>query len=48
MKCQSKKDSLNPEDYHLSTLLIQKLHLEQGKSPEPLLVVDYDILLTDA
>jgi len=42
------EDGLNPEDYHLSTLLIQKLHLEQNKSPEPSLLADYDILLTDS
>ena len=42
------KDGLNPEDYHLSTLLIQKLHLEQSESPEPSLLADYDILLTDS
>lgn len=42
------EDGLNPEDYHLSTLLIQKLNLEQNKSPEPSLLADYDILLTDS
>ncbi|MEA1949309.1 MAG: L,D-transpeptidase family protein [Thermodesulfobacteriota bacterium] len=42
------EDGLNPEDYHLSTLLIQKLHLEQSESPEPSLLADYDILLTDS
>ena len=42
------EDGLDPEDYHLSTLLIQKLHLEQNKSPEPLLLAEYDILLTDS
>lgn len=39
---------MNPEDYHLSTLLGQKLHLEQSESPEPSLLADYDILLTDS
>lgn len=42
------EDGLNPEDYHLSTLLVQKLHLEQSESPEPSLLADYDILLTDS
>ena len=42
------KDGLNPEDYHLSTLLVQKLHLEQSESPAPSLLADYDILLTDS
>ena len=42
------EDGLNPEDYHLSTLLVQKLHLEQSDSPEPSLMADYDILLTDS
>jgi murein L,D-transpeptidase YcbB/YkuD len=42
------EDGLNPEDYHLSTLLVQKLHLEQNESPEPSLLADYDILLTDS
>jgi len=39
---------LNPEDYHLPILLIQKLHIEQSESPEPSLLADYDILLTDS
>ncbi len=42
------EDGLNPEDYHLSTLLVQKLHLEQSESSEPSLLADYDILLTDS
>ncbi|MGD8894382.1 MAG: L,D-transpeptidase family protein [Desulfobacterales bacterium] len=42
------EDGLNPEDYHLSTLLVQKLHLEQSESPEPSLLAYYDILLTDS
>jgi len=42
------EDGLNPEDYHLPTLLIQKLHIEQSESPEPSLLADYDILLTDS
>lgn len=41
-------DGLNPEDYHLSTLLNQKLHIEQSESPEPSLLADHDILLTDS
>ena len=42
------EDGLNPKDYHLSTLLDQKLHLEQSEPPEPSLLADYDILLTDS
>jgi murein L,D-transpeptidase YcbB/YkuD len=42
------EDGLNPEDYHLSILLVQKLYLEQSESPEPSLLADYDILLTDS
>lgn len=42
------EDGLTPEDYHLSTLLIQKLHIEQSESPEPSLLADHDILLTDS
>ncbi|UCD88717.1 MAG: L,D-transpeptidase family protein [Desulfobacterales bacterium] len=42
------EDGLNPEDYHLSTLLVQKLNLEKSDSSEPSLMADYDILLTDS
>jgi murein L,D-transpeptidase YcbB/YkuD len=42
------EDGLNPEDYHLSTLLTQKLNLEQSDSSEPSPIADYDILLTDS
>ena len=42
------EDGLNPEDYHLSELLVLKLRLEDGKSPDPSLLADYDILLTDS
>ncbi len=42
------EDGLNPEDYHLSTLRIQKLHIEKSESPELSLLADYDILLTDS
>ena len=41
-------DGLNPEDYHLSQLLVYKLRLEDGESPDPALLSDYDILLTDS
>ena len=41
-------DGLNPEDYHLSTLLVQKSHIERCESPEPSVLADYDILLTDS
>ena len=41
-------DGLNPEDYHLSQLLVHKLRLDENKSPDPSLLSDYDILLTDS
>ena len=41
-------DGLDPEDYHLSYLLMLKLRLEDAESPDPSLVADYDILLTDS
>ena len=42
------EDGLDPEDYHLSQLLVLKLRLDQNKSPDPSLLSDYDILLTDS
>ena len=42
------EDGLNPEDYHLSQLLVFKLRLDGNKSPDPSMLVDYDILLTDS
>jgi murein L,D-transpeptidase YcbB/YkuD len=42
------EDGLNPEDYHLSQLLVLKLRLDESKSPDPSLLADYDILLTDS
>ena len=42
------EDGLNPEDYHLSELLVLKLRLDENKSPDPSLLADYDILLTDS
>ena len=42
------EDGLDPEDYHLSQLLVLKLRLEDTDSPDPALVADYDILLTDS
>ena len=42
------EDGLNPEDYHLSQLLVLKLRLDGNKSPDRSLLVDYDILLTDS
>ena len=42
------EDGLDPEDYHLSQLLVLKLRLEESKSPDPSLLADYDILLTDS
>ncbi|MDB4265031.1 hypothetical protein N9893_03095, partial [bacterium] len=41
-------DGLNPEDYHLSQLLVLKLRLDGVESPDPSLLADYDILLTDS
>jgi len=41
-------DGLNPEDYHLSQLLVLKLLLDGQESPDPTLLADYDILLTDS
>ena len=41
-------EGLNPEDYHLSQLLVLKLRLDGVESPDPLLLADYDILLTDS
>jgi len=42
------EDGLDPEDYHLSDLLVLKLSLDDNKSPDPSLLADYDILLTDS
>ena len=42
------EDGLNPEDYHLSQLLVLKLRLDGSESPDPSLLADYDILLTDS
>lgn len=42
------EDGLNPEDYHLSQLLVLKLRLDDVDSPDPALLADYDILLTDS
>jgi len=42
------EDGLAPEDYHLSQLLVLKLRLDQSESPDPSLLADYDILLTDS
>jgi murein L,D-transpeptidase YcbB/YkuD len=42
------EEGLNPEDYHLSQLLVLKLRLDESKSPDPSLLADYDILLTDS
>ncbi len=42
------EDGLNPEDYHLSQLLVLKLRLDGVESPDPSLLADYDILLTDS
>ena len=42
------EEGLDPEDYHLSQLLVLKLRLEDSKSPDPELLADYDILLTDS
>jgi murein L,D-transpeptidase YcbB/YkuD len=42
------EEGLNPEDYHLSQLLVLKLRLDDSKSPDPALLADYDILLTDS
>ena len=42
------EDGLNPEDYHLSQLLVLKLRLEENETPDPSLLADYDILLTDS
>ncbi len=42
------EDGLDPEDYHLSQLLVLRLRLDDNKSPDPTLVADYDILLTDS
>jgi murein L,D-transpeptidase YcbB/YkuD len=42
------EDGLDPEDYHLSELLVLKLRLDENKSPDPSLMADYDILLTDS
>jgi len=41
-------EGLNPEDYHLSQLLVLKLRLDGVESPDPSLLADYDILLTDS
>jgi murein L,D-transpeptidase YcbB/YkuD len=41
-------DGLDPEDYHLSQLLVLKLRLDGVESPDPSLLADYDILLTDS
>jgi murein L,D-transpeptidase YcbB/YkuD len=42
------EDGLDPEDYHLSQLLVLKLRLDQSESSDPSLLADYDILLTDS
>ena len=42
------EDGLNPDDYHLSQLLVLKLRLDEKKTPDPLLLSDYDILFTDS
>jgi murein L,D-transpeptidase YcbB/YkuD len=42
------QDGLSPEDYHLSELLVLKLHLDENESPDPKLLANYDILLTDS
>lgn len=42
------EDGLDPEDYHLSQLLVLKLRLDDSESPDPSLLTDYDILLTDS
>ena len=42
------EDGLDPEDYHLSQLLVLKLRLDESESPDPSLLADYDILLTDS
>jgi murein L,D-transpeptidase YcbB/YkuD len=42
------EDGLDPEDYHLSQLLVLKLRLDENKSSDPALLADYDILLTDS
>ena len=42
------EEGLDPEDYHLSELLVLKLRLDENKSPDPTLMADYDILLTDS
>ena len=41
-------DGLNPEDYHLSQLLVLKLRLDEENPPDPFLLADYDLLLTDS
>jgi murein L,D-transpeptidase YcbB/YkuD len=41
-------DGLDPEDYHLSQLLALKLRLDEKKSNDPILVADFDLLLTDS
>jgi murein L,D-transpeptidase YcbB/YkuD len=42
------EEGLNSEDYHLSQLLVLKLRLDGAASPDPSLLADYDILLTDS
>ena len=42
------EDGLDPEDYHLSQLLVLKLRLDENQSSGPELLADYDILLTDS
>ena len=41
-------DGLSPEDYHLSELMVLKLHLDENDSSDPELLANYDILLTDS
>ncbi len=41
-------DGLNPEDYHLSHLLVIKLRLDDTETKDPKLLAEYDILLTDS
>ena len=36
------EDGLDPEDYHLSDLLVLKLSLDDSKSPDPKMLADYD------
>jgi murein L,D-transpeptidase YcbB/YkuD len=42
------EDGLDPEDYHLAQLLVLKLRLDEKTAADPILLSDYDILLTDS